>query len=214
MVAATAGDSGGFEKGSGTVRVMAAGVLGSVAAVGIALLGSRAGLTPAQADLRPSSRVERGKYLVATIGCADCHAPKKMGPQGPEPDLARGLSGHPEGSALPAPPQLPAGPWIATTSWDLTAWSGPWGVSYAKNITSDENTGIGSWSEETFVKTIRTGRHMGVARPILPPMPWQMYRNLSDEDLKAVYAYLQSQPPIHNRVPEPIIVEPMVASAK
>jgi hypothetical protein len=78
-------------------------------------------------------------------------------------------------------------------------------VSYAFNLTPDENTGIGSWSEETFVAAIRSGRHMGVSRPILPPMPWNVYRNLSDEDLKAIYTYLRSLPPIHNGVPEPII---------
>jgi mono/diheme cytochrome c family protein len=163
---------------------------------------------PAQAAGKGDPRVERGEYLVTTLGCADCHSPKKMGPNGPEPDMSRYLSGHPENANLPAPPQLPAGPWIATTSWDLTAWSGPWGVSYAFNLTPDENTGIGSWSEETFMQAIRTGRHMGVARPILPPMPWQQYRHLTDEDLRSVYAYLRSLPPIQNRVPQPVIVEP------
>jgi mono/diheme cytochrome c family protein len=146
--------------------------------------------------------VARGRYLVEAIGCSDCHTPKKMGPNGPTLDRSRFLSGHPEGSELPAAPAA-RGPWIAATTWDLTAWSGPWGTSYAFNLTPDENTGIGSWSEETFVKTIRTGRHMGVARPILPPMPWEVYRNLTDEDLKAVYAFLRTIPPVHNRVPEP-----------
>jgi mono/diheme cytochrome c family protein len=162
------------------------------------------------------TRVERGRYLVTALGCADCHAPKTtLGPNGPENDMTRYLSGHPEGSALPAPPKLAEGPWVATTSWDLTAWSGPWGVSYAINLTPDENTGIGSWSEETFVKAIRTGRHMGVSRPILPPMPWFAYRHLNDEDLKAVYAYLRSLPPVKNRVPAPVIAaEAATASAR
>jgi hypothetical protein len=77
-------------------------------------------------------------------------------------------------------------------------------VSYAFNLTPDQNTGLGIWTEEMFVKAIRTGRHMGVSRPILPPMPWQMYRNLTDDDLKAVYAYLRTVEPIHNRVPDPL----------
>jgi cytochrome c553 len=176
------------------------------AAVGVGSAASR------RAEAKgPSSRVERGRYLVSTLACADCHAPKKMGPQGPEPDETRGLSGHRENAALPAPPRLPAGPWMITTTGELTAWSGPWGVSYARNLTPDENTGIGSWSEETFLQALRTGRHMGVSRPILPPMPWQVYRNLSDEDLRSVYAYLQSQPAVKNRVPEPSIVEPPAA---
>jgi mono/diheme cytochrome c family protein len=149
------------------------------------------------------SAVERGRYLVQTIGCSDCHTPKKMTPQGWEFDETRLLSGHPEGTPLPPPPPG-KGPWIATASWDLTAWSGPWGISYAFNLTPDENTGLGSWHEETFMKAIRTGRHMGVARPILPPMPWQIYKNLTDDDLKAIYAYLRSIPPIKNRVPQPV----------
>jgi len=93
------------------------------------------------------------------------------------------------------------------TSMELTAWSGPWGVSYAQNLTPDENTGMGIWTEEMFVQALRTGRHMGVSRPILPPMPWEVYRRLSDEDLKSVYAFLRSIPPVKNRVPEPVIAD-------
>ena len=98
---------------------------------------------PASGTSRQSP-VERGKYLVTMMGCGDCHSPKKMGPQGPEPDASRLLSGHPEESNLPPPPTLPAGPWAATGTWDLTAWSGPWGISYATNLTPDQNTGISS----------------------------------------------------------------------
>lgn len=145
----------------------------------------------------------RGQYLVTAIGCDDCHTPKKMGPNGPEPDPSRLLSGHPEGTVLPPAPK-PVGPWAATASWDLTAWSGPWGVSYAMNLTPDQNTGIGIWTEDMFLSALRTGRHMGVSRPILPPMPWQAFRNLSDADLKAIYAYLRTIAPVHNRVPDPV----------
>ncbi len=149
-------------------------------------------------------RAERGKYLVNAMGCADCHAPKVMGDHGPVPDESRFLSGHPEGSELPPAPVLPPGPWVAVNTWDLTAWSGPWGTSFAINLTPDENTGIGSWSEDTFVKALKTGRHMGVSRPILPPMPWEAFRNLTDEDLRSIYAYLRTLPPIHNRIPQPL----------
>ena len=102
----------------------------------------------------------------------------------------------------------PDGPWIATAAWDLTAWSGPWGVSYAMNLTPDENTGIGSWSEETFVKALRTGKHMGQSRDILPPMPWHWISQASDDDLKAIYAYLRTIPPVKNRVPDAVIAPP------
>jgi hypothetical protein len=137
-----------------------------------------------------------------------------MGPNGPEFDRSRALSGHPEGSELPPPPRLPEGPWIVTTAWDLTAWSGPWGISYPVNLTPDENTGLGIWTEEMFVKAMRTGRHMGASRPILPPMPWWTLASLSDEDLTSVYAYLRSLPPIKNRVPPAVIAEPQVAAAR
>jgi hypothetical protein len=157
-----------------------------VTASSLLVIGAAA-FAPIGRTARPEvARVDRGRYLVQAMGCHDCHTPKKMGPKGPEFDFTRALSGHPEGSGLPAPPKLGAGPWTATASWDLTAWSGPWGISYPVNLTPDENTGLGIWTEEMFVKTMRTGRHMGVSRPILPPMPWWALNALEDEDLKSV----------------------------
>ena len=102
---------------------------------------------------------------------------------------------------------------MAIFSADLTAWSGPWGISYAINLTPDENTGIGSWSEDTFVKALKTGRHMGVSRPILPPMPWTAFRNLTDDDLRSIFAYLRTIPPVDNRVPEPVAPAPVTTDA-
>jgi len=178
------------------------------AAIGLLLCAAAAASTGCERNLRASdldtARVERGKYLVDTLACHDCHTPKKMGANGPELDTARLLSGHPEQDKLPAPPPATAGPWAVTTTWDLTAWSGPWGVTYPANLTPDDNTGIGIWTEDMFMKAIRTGRHMGVSRAIRPPMPWQVYAKLTDDDLRSVYAYLRSVPPIHNRVPDPI----------
>jgi hypothetical protein len=152
-------------------------------------------------------RIARGKDLVWSIGCNDCHTPKKMGPKGPELDTARLLSGHREDAGLPRPPALPEGPWGVVTSMEFTAWSGPWGISYAFNLTPDENTGLGIWTEEMFLRALRTGRHMGTSRQILPPMPWEVYGRLGDEDLKSIYAYLRSIPPVSNRVPEPVIAD-------
>jgi Cytochrome c len=146
-------------------------------------------------------QAERGKYLVSTMGCNDCHTPLKMTPHGPEPDMTRMLSGHPEALKMPAPPRLPEGPWVWIGSGTNTAFAGPWGVSYAFNLTPDPNTGLGIWTEDLFIKTMRTGRHMGTSRPIKPPMPWQGLSNLTDEDLKAVFAYLRTIPPVRNHVP-------------
>lgn len=147
--------------------------------------------------------IERGRYLVTAVGCNDCHTPFKMGPAGPEPDMSRQLSGHPEGLVITAGAAL-SQPWAWAGTGTNTAFAGPWGVSFASNLTPDQNTGLGIWTEDMFVKAIRTGRHMGVSRAILPPMPWPWFRHFSDEDLKAMYAYLRSVPPIKNRVPDPL----------
>jgi hypothetical protein len=104
---------------------------------------------------------------------------------------------------MPAPPASTM-PWGVNGSWDLTAWSGPWGVSCAANLTPDRNTGLGIWTEDMFLKAIRTGRHMGVSRQILPPMPWEAFRTMTDDDLRAIFAYLQTLTPIRNHVPDPV----------
>jgi mono/diheme cytochrome c family protein len=163
-----------------------------------ALVLTAAGPTQRQTD---HERIARGKYLVTFGGCGDCHTPLKMTGKGPMPDLTRILSGHPQDTKLP-PPDLKPGPWFAATA-GMTAWAGPWGITYAANLTPDQNTGLGIWTEEMFVKAIRTGRHMGSGREILPPMPWQGIGTLTDEDLKAIFAYLRTVPAVANRVPEP-----------
>ena len=145
----------------------------------------------------------RGAYLVKIMGCNDCHTPLKMGPRGPEPDMSRALTGHPAGMTMPPAPALQM-PWMWVGAATNTAFAGPWGVSFAANLTSDADTGLGKWTEEMFITALRTGRHEGKGRPILPPMPWPMIGTLNDADLKAIFAYLQSLPPVRNRVPQPI----------
>ena len=159
--------------------------------------GAPAAAAPASADL-----VNGGRYLVTIMGCNDCHTPYKMGEKGPEPDMSRMLSGHPESMKLPPPPKL-EGPWEMLATSTLTAWAGPWGISYTANLTPDENTGIGIWTEDMFIRAMRTGKHMGTSRQILPPMPWPWYGQARDDELKAIFAYLKSIPPIKNRVPDP-----------
>ncbi len=164
---------------------------------------------PPAAQSTPVSNVsaERGKYLVSIAGCHDCHTPLKMGPNGPEPDMSRALSGHPEAEKIDRAPAL-SEPWMAVMSRTGTAWSGPWGISYTANLTPDRNVGLGIWTEDMFMRAIREGKHMGTSRPILPPMPWQVYRNMTDDDLKSVFAYLQTLTPVANRVPDAVIAEP------
>jgi hypothetical protein len=158
----------------------------------------------ARSQDKSADLVKRGAYLVTMVGCGDCHTPLKVGANGPEPDASRVLAGHPEQMG-PLPAAKPQGPWLWAGAASNTAFAGPWGISYAANLTPDQNTGLGIWTEEMFVKAIRTGRHMGVSREILPPMPWPALRNASDDDLKAIYAYLRTLKPITNHVPD---VEP------
>jgi cytochrome c553 len=149
------------------------------------------------------SPVERGRYIVTAGVCNDCHTPFKMGPNGPEPDMDRMLSGHPESIKVTKVPTIPNG-WGFMGSPTNTAWAGPWGVSFSANITPDENTGIGIWTEDMFIRALREGKHMGQSRPILPPMPWMFIGKYSDDDLKAIFAYLKSIKPISNHVPDPL----------
>lgn len=167
-----------------------------------ALIGGTAAFSLAP---RPDqqSPVERGKYLVTAMGCNDCHTPWTMGAAGPEPDMSRMLSGHPAGVTLPAAPAAPEA-WPTAVSATMTAWSGPWGTSFTANLTPDLETGLGRWTAEEFIAALRTGRHQGRGRQILPPMPYQMIRQLTDSDLRAVFAYLQSIPAVANKVPEPL----------
>ena len=172
----------------------------------VALFSIAGALPVLAADAAPpeqADKIARGKYLVTITGCNDCHTPWKAGPRGAVPDMTRMLSGHPETLAVPAAPQLPAGPWMVTVAGTNTAWSGPWGVSFTANLTPDPETGLGRWTLRNFVDTIRSGRHMGRGRQILPPMPIPMYKHMTDEDLEAIYRYLRTIPAISNRVPEP-----------
>ena len=145
---------------------------------------------------------ERGKYLVNVLDCAACHTPKLMTAQGPVPDMTRYMMGYDAAEALPPLPEnVPIGPW-ALFKGDLTAAVGPWGTSYAGNITPDD-TGIGTWTLEQFSNAIRKGMYKGMenSRPLMPPMPTQAYQHLTDEDVQAIFTYLKSLKPIENVVP-------------
>ena len=153
--------------------------------------------------------VDRGNYLVHTIGCDHCHTPKVMTPQGPVPDMDRWLMGYPSQEVLPKINKSEIGPdkWVLLNN-DLTAAVGPWGVSFAANLTPHQ-TGLGNWTFEQFKKAMTEGKYKGVenTRMLLPPMPWQSYAGMKDEDLKAIYEYLKSIKPIENLVPDHISPE-------
>lgn len=148
-----------------------------------------------------SQQIKHGEYLVTIMGCDDCHSPKVFGPNGPEVDLSRRFSGHPSDIPTPAADTAALKSWVLFAQ-DLTAYAGAWGTTFSANLTSD-STGIGLWKFDQFKKAIREGKYKGLegTRPLLPPMPWQQYKNASDEDLRDIFAYLKSTKPVKNVVP-------------
>ena len=185
-------------------KISYAFVMGAVALAAALTAGACSGPTAQTSKHGDPATIARGEYLVTIGGCNDCHTLFRMGPKGPEPDMSRMLSGHPEQFVIAAPAKMTSAEWMMASAPTNTAHSGPWGVSFTANLTPDQNTGLGIWTEEMFMKALRTGRHMGASREILPPMPWFNYGKMTDEDLKAVYVYLRSIPAIHNRVPDPL----------
>ena len=160
---------------------------------------------PAPVDIKttpgPGDAVARGRYLVTARGCGDCHTPMKMGAQGPEYDTTRTLAGFDARGAVP--PMPPVGD-AAQVFVLEPAFAGAWGMSFAANLTPDPETGIGTWTEQQFLDTLRNGRHQGRGRQLLPPMPWQPFGQMTDADLQAMFAYLKTLTPVKNKVPEPI----------
>lgn len=164
--------------------------------------------TPAPSTMNNGfeSQIAYGEHLVLIGGCNDCHTPKKITPEGAvHLDTALWLSGHP--AEMPSfevnRKEMQSKGLIVTQ--DLTEWVGPWGVSFAANLTPDE-TGLGNFTEEQFFRVMREGKYKGLvnSRPILPPMPWEMFRHMTDEELKAIFAYLKSIKPVSNMVPAPL----------
>lgn len=177
-------------------------------------------------DNSPAAMIEVGRSIIATSACPDCHTPKLFGGTQENIDAReclfvnpiagcvlrfdedRWMAGHPEEAGVPdslayAPSADPGG-WGAMATNHLTAWGGPWGISFGANLTPDQETGIGSWTEEVFIAALRTGKHQGEGRDLMPPMPWLPIGDKSERELKGMYAYLMSLPPVSNAVPEPI----------
>ena len=195
--------------------VLTAAMLAASLVVIVAANASRP-VTAAQVATRRSwsEQVKRGQYLVTIGGCNDCHTPWTVLPDGTfGPDMSRSLSGHPQDFKISSAAQLTSDRWGSATAPTNTAFSGPWGVSFAANLTPDEMTGTGIWTFDIFKNTIRNGRHWGVARPLLPPMPWFNYREMTDEDLAAVFAYTRTLKPVRNQVPVPLPPAPARPSA-
>jgi hypothetical protein len=163
-----------------------------------------------------AERVKHGETLVRMGGCSDCHTPMafdaKLGM--PVPIKERFLSGHPEGA--PDPTGNPGKGDQAVIGPTFTSFRLPFGVVYSANLTSDRETGLGTWSEAQFKRVMRSGVHKGDpdGRPVLPPMPWMNLSQSSDEDLGAIFAFLQSLPPVKNKVPDPAVPAPVLTEIK
>ncbi len=144
--------------------------------------------------------VKRGKYLVdAVAACGYCHTPRA----GSEYDMKMYLAGHPSESLYPRHNfSMMQQDIFLLTSSKLSAFSGPFGTSFASNLTPDKETGLGEWTEKMFIEAMRTGKHQGNPdnRSIFPPMPTKHYAQMTDDDLKAIWAYLQSIEPVKNDV--------------
>jgi mono/diheme cytochrome c family protein len=153
----------------------------------------------------PTDPVERGRYLVEIMVCADCHSPKKMTPQGPVPDMDRFLSGHPSDEVIPPYDKSIVKKGLIVMSPGITSFAGPWGTSFAANLTPDAS-GLGNWTLDNFKKALREGKSKGLdgSRMLLPPMPWQHIGKMTDEDIDAVFQYLKSLKPVENVVPAPL----------
>lgn len=152
-------------------------------------------------EISLAEQIANGEQLVTVLGCNDCHSPKVMSSMGPVPDTLRLLSGHPANEILPEYDKQVLKSYVLF-NMNSTATTGPWGTSFAANLTPD-TTGIGSWTEDQFVTAMKEGKWKGLenSRNLLPPMPWQGYSQMPDEDLKAIFAYLKSIKPVNNLVP-------------
>jgi hypothetical protein len=159
-------------------------------------------VAPAAAKRYSEEQIRRGEYLVEFGNCGECHTPWVFDPAigGPVTDLSRRLSGHPAGA--PGPSVAPGREDMGVTGPTGTSFALPFGTVYTPNLTPDVDTGIGSWTEEMWLKIFETGTHLGGGtRPILPPMPWLGISMLDRDDLVSIYAYLMSIPPVRNGAP-------------
>jgi len=161
------------------------------------------------------SQLKWGEHLVKVAGCNDCHTPKKMGPNGPELDMSLMLSGHPSQMPPADFDKNEAAKKGLIVTQTFTAWTGPWGITYAANLTSDA-TGIGGWKEEQFLKCLHEKKWMGLegTRPLMPPMSMMPVTEMSDDELKAIFAYLKTTPPIKNVIPVADLLPPPPPVAK
>ncbi len=172
-------------------------------------VGCKKSSVTAEGPKYSSEQVERGMVLVEEWKCNYCHSPEIRGNGRPVPDPERLLSGHPSDEEIPEMQDMIMGSaeyMEFLDNLDSTVWASNDTLVFSANLTPDNDTGIGAWNEEMFVETMRSGRHQGLGRRILYPMPWEELGELDAADLVAIYAYLVTIKPVSNRVPPPIVL--------
>lgn len=128
------------------------------------------------ADPKTRALAERGKYIVVTVGCVDCHAPP--GPTGP--DFGRYMAGGLK-----------------------TSYKGH-GTFVSANLTSDRQYGLGARSDEDVLRVLRSGVSADGGRQLwYRDMPWAWFANWTEEDRVAVLTYLRQVPAIAHKIPPP-----------
>ena len=150
-------------------------------------------------------QIKEGEILVMEGRCNYCHTPEITDG---EANYGKILFGHPADKTIPELPGVPVGSqqWMEFISeLDSTVWIAGDKIVFSANITPDKETGIGTWSKEDFINTIRTGIHPGWKKKLNKPMPWLDYARLSNEQLTSIYSYLMSQQPVVNKVQGPVI---------
>jgi len=165
---------------------------------------------PAEEIAYSPERIEIGQAVVEGWNCTFCHTPQIQGPDGKFiADPKRFMSGHPSDEEIPTIPDMV----ITSPEWmefldnlGSTVWATDNVLVFSANLTPDDETGIGTWSETEFVETVRQGRHKGIERRIKYPMPWRELSELSDEELLSVYEYLMTLQPVNNKVPTSIVL--------
>ena len=197
--------------------LISSGTLAAMAGIGYLAFRSLTGSTPVPANMhqvsledRAISLQRRGAYLLAALDCNACHSAHDQ-----NWNLVPGseLAGHPATAPLPEwDPSLLKRNALMTMAPTGTAFAGPWGVSVAPNLTPDKETGIGSMTAEQLIASWRSNHHWNIDRPILPPMPAPAYAALTDDDIRAIHAYLMSLPPVKNKVPASVIAAPPPAA--
>lgn len=146
----------------------------------VALAAGSVDPTYAQSTAPPDDLIERGEYLTTLAGCIDCHTPRT---DEDEMITERALAGG--------------------RPFDI----GELGTVLAPNITQDEETGIGTWTDEEIKVAIKTGVSPD-GHHSFPVMPYPAYAGMAEEDLDAIVAYLRTVAPIENQVPQEQVLPP------